>query len=115
MAGHSSGSVELRPLIPQRLSSLEVLERLNSMDGGSEGGDRDSLTNGEGLDANGNLLQLRAARRRGGYLHTFTSVTSLLPLLLHMCPSLWSLILCLTFLSHCVPFPPQNNGATVHL
>ncbi|XP_046884715.1 sorbin and SH3 domain-containing protein 1 isoform X2 [Hypomesus transpacificus] len=64
MAGHSSGSVELRPLIPQRLSSLEVLERLNSMDGGSEGGDRDSLTNGEGLDANGNLLQLRAARRR---------------------------------------------------
>uniref|UniRef100_A0A3B4YF39 C2H2-type domain-containing protein n=1 Tax=Seriola lalandi dorsalis TaxID=1841481 RepID=A0A3B4YF39_SERLL len=49
----SSLSPELRPLIPQRLSSLEVLERL----GNGEGGNTDHLSNGQGLDANGNLLQ----------------------------------------------------------
>ncbi|KAM9365478.1 LOW QUALITY PROTEIN: sorbin and SH3 domain-containing protein 1 [Pholidichthys leucotaenia] len=53
-------SPELRPLIPQRLSSLEVLERLSNGDGGNA----DHLSNGQGLDANGNLLQPLAAHRR---------------------------------------------------
>uniref|UniRef100_A0A3P9JQ34 C2H2-type domain-containing protein n=1 Tax=Oryzias latipes TaxID=8090 RepID=A0A3P9JQ34_ORYLA len=48
----STLSAELRPLIPQRLSSLEVLERLNN------GEDADHLNNGQSLDANGNLLHL---------------------------------------------------------
>ncbi|KAM3863358.1 sorbin and SH3 domain-containing protein 1 [Diretmus argenteus] len=56
----SSVSPELRPLIPQRLSSLEVLERLSN----GEGGNTDHLTNGQGLDANGNLLQPLASHRR---------------------------------------------------
>ncbi|XP_078788271.1 sorbin and SH3 domain-containing protein 1 isoform X21 [Oryzias latipes] len=54
----STLSAELRPLIPQRLSSLEVLERLNN------GEDADHLNNGQNLDANGNLLQLLSAHRR---------------------------------------------------
>ncbi|XP_026165195.1 sorbin and SH3 domain-containing protein 1 [Mastacembelus armatus] len=53
-------SPELRPLIPQRMSSLEVLERLSNGDGSYS----DNLSNGQGLDANGNLLQLLAAHRR---------------------------------------------------
>ncbi|XP_050932766.1 sorbin and SH3 domain-containing protein 1 [Lates calcarifer] len=53
-------SPEPRPLIPQRLSSLEVLERLSN----GEGGNTDHLSNGQGLDANGNLLQPLAAHRR---------------------------------------------------
>ncbi|XP_070771567.1 sorbin and SH3 domain-containing protein 1 [Enoplosus armatus] len=53
-------SPELRPLIPQRLSSLEVLERLSN----GEGSNTDHLSNGQGLDANGNLLQPLAAHRR---------------------------------------------------
>ncbi|CAB1425098.1 unnamed protein product [Pleuronectes platessa] len=53
-------SPEPRPLIPQRLSSLEVLERLSNGDGG----DTDHLSNGQGLDANGNLLQPLAAHLR---------------------------------------------------
>ncbi len=61
-------SPELRPLIPQRLSSLEVLERLSN----GEGSVTDHLSNGQGLDANGNLLQPLAAHRRGGYFHPFT-------------------------------------------
>ncbi|KAM6998048.1 sorbin and SH3 domain-containing protein 1 isoform 2-T3 [Tautogolabrus adspersus] len=56
----STLSPELRPLIPQRLSSLEVLDRLNN----TEGSDTDQLSNGHGLDTNGNLLQLLAAHRR---------------------------------------------------
>ncbi|KAK5853690.1 hypothetical protein PBY51_014823 [Eleginops maclovinus] len=56
----STLSPEPRPLIPQRLSSLEVLERL----GNGEGSPMDRLSNGQGLDANGNLLQLPAAHRR---------------------------------------------------
>ncbi|KAF7669934.1 hypothetical protein LDENG_00115130 [Lucifuga dentata] len=83
-----SVSPELRPLIPQRLSSLEVLERLSN----GEGGNTDHLNNGQSLDANGNLLHPLAAHCRGGYLHTFTTVTPSL-LLANMCPSLWSLIL----------------------
>ncbi|XP_071378714.1 sorbin and SH3 domain-containing protein 1 [Centroberyx affinis] len=55
-----SVSPEPRPLIPQRLSSLEVLERLSN----GEGGNTDHLSNGQGLDANGNLLQPLAAHRR---------------------------------------------------
>ncbi|XP_067467138.1 sorbin and SH3 domain-containing protein 1-like [Thunnus thynnus] len=70
-----SMSPELRPLIPQRLSSLEVLERLSN----GEGGNTDHLNNGQGFDANGNLLQPLAAHRRGGYLHPFTTVTLLSP------------------------------------
>ncbi|XP_042358362.1 sorbin and SH3 domain-containing protein 1 isoform X3 [Plectropomus leopardus] len=53
-------SPEPRPLIPQRLSSLEVLERLSNGDGSNT----DHLSNGQGLDANGNLLQPLAAHRR---------------------------------------------------
>uniref|UniRef100_A0A3Q1GNV3 Uncharacterized protein n=1 Tax=Acanthochromis polyacanthus TaxID=80966 RepID=A0A3Q1GNV3_9TELE len=71
----SSLSPELRPLIPQRLSSLEVLERLSN----GEGSNTDHLSNGQGLDANGNLLQPLAAHRRGGYFHPFTTVTILPP------------------------------------
>ncbi|XP_069395272.1 sorbin and SH3 domain-containing protein 1 isoform X4 [Paralichthys olivaceus] len=55
-----SMSPEPRPLIPQRLSSLEVLERLSNGDGGNT----DHLSNGQGLDANGNLLQPLAAHLR---------------------------------------------------
>ncbi|XP_061817939.1 sorbin and SH3 domain-containing protein 1 isoform X2 [Nerophis lumbriciformis] len=51
---------ELRPLIPQRLSSLEVLERLSN----GEGDNSEQLSNGQGLDANGNLLQPLAAHHR---------------------------------------------------
>lgn len=71
----STLSPELRPLIPQRLSSLEVLERLSNGDGSNT----DHLSNGQGLDANGNLLQPLAAHCRGGYLHPFTTVTPLSP------------------------------------
>lgn len=71
----SSRSPELRPLIPQRLSSLEVLERLSN----GEGDNNDHLSNGQGLDANGNLLQPLAVHCRGGYLHPFTIVTLLSP------------------------------------
>jgi len=71
-------SPEPRPLIPRRLSSLEVLERLSNADEGHI----DPLSNGRGSDANGNLLQ--PPHRRGGYLHPFPTVTS------H--PSLWLLI-----------------------
>ncbi|XP_041802938.1 sorbin and SH3 domain-containing protein 1 isoform X1 [Chelmon rostratus] len=53
-------SPELRPLIPQRLSSLEILERLSN----GEGSNTDHLSNGQGLDANGNLLQPLAAHCR---------------------------------------------------
>ncbi|XP_068582241.1 sorbin and SH3 domain-containing protein 1 isoform X2 [Cebidichthys violaceus] len=56
----SALSPEPRPLIPQRLSSLEVLERLSN----GEESNTDHLSNGQGLDANGNLLQPLAAHRR---------------------------------------------------
>lgn len=85
-------SPEPRPLIPHRLSSLEVLERL----GKGEGGNNEHLSNGQGLDANGNLLQTLAAHRRGGYLHPFTTVTLLPSLCGHPC--------FLTLSSPCVPF-----------
>uniref|UniRef100_A0A3Q2YP94 Uncharacterized protein n=1 Tax=Hippocampus comes TaxID=109280 RepID=A0A3Q2YP94_HIPCM len=65
-----STSPELKPLIPQRLSSLEVLERLSN----GEGDNCEQLSNGQGLDANGNLLQPLAANHRGGYLHSITTV-----------------------------------------
>ncbi|KAG7229956.1 hypothetical protein INR49_009676 [Caranx melampygus] len=95
----SSLSPEPRPLIPQRLSSLEVLERL----GNGEGGNTDHLSNGQGLDANGNLLQPLAAHRRGGYLHPFTTVTLLSPHLSRLSFHLVSLFL------------PQSEAATLHL
>lgn len=95
-------SPELRPLIPQRLSSLEVLERLSN----GEGGNTDHLSNGQGLDANGNLLQPLAAHCRGGYLHPFTIVTLLSPpsVIIHVSRLLSS---------SCVPFfhkatPPSS-------
>ncbi|XP_058506835.1 sorbin and SH3 domain-containing protein 1 isoform X1 [Solea solea] len=56
----SSLSPEPRPLIPQRLSSREVLERLSNGDGGNT----DRLSNGQRLDTNGNLLQPLAAHLR---------------------------------------------------
>ncbi|XP_031728992.1 sorbin and SH3 domain-containing protein 1 isoform X1 [Anarrhichthys ocellatus] len=56
----SALSPEPRPLIPRRLSSLEVLERLSN----GEESNTDHLSNGQGLDANGNLLQPLAAHRR---------------------------------------------------
>lgn len=93
-----SVSPELRPLIPQRLSSLEILERLSN----GEGGNTDHLNNGQSLDANGNLLHPMAAHCRGGYLHTFTTVTPSL-LLVNMCPSLWSLIFLDSIFTFC-PF-----------
>uniref|UniRef100_A0A3Q4B0Y5 Uncharacterized protein n=1 Tax=Mola mola TaxID=94237 RepID=A0A3Q4B0Y5_MOLML len=97
-------SPELRPLIPQRLSSLEVLERLNT-----EGSSTDHLSNGQGLvDANGNLLQPLAAHRRGGYLHRFTTVPLLSP------PSVVTHLSRLTLLTLC-PFSPQSDAAALHL
>ncbi|XP_021463030.2 sorbin and SH3 domain-containing protein 1 isoform X5 [Oncorhynchus mykiss] len=65
MAGQRSQthSSEPRPLIPQRLSSLEVLERLGTGEGAPTESDN-NLTNGGGIDANGNLLQPLAAHRR---------------------------------------------------
>ncbi|XP_061692570.1 sorbin and SH3 domain-containing protein 1 isoform X6 [Syngnathoides biaculeatus] len=51
---------EPRPLIPQRLSSLEVLERLSN----GEGDNCEQLSHAQGLDANGNLLQPLAAHHR---------------------------------------------------
>ncbi|XP_071010782.1 sorbin and SH3 domain-containing protein 1-like [Oncorhynchus clarkii lewisi] len=65
MAGQRSQthSSEPRPLIPQRLSSLEVLERLGTGEGAPTGSDN-NLTNGGCMDANGNLLQPMAAHRR---------------------------------------------------
>uniref|UniRef100_A0A667YTB7 Uncharacterized protein n=1 Tax=Myripristis murdjan TaxID=586833 RepID=A0A667YTB7_9TELE len=106
----SSVSPEPRPLIPQRLSSLEVLERLSN----GEGGNTDHLSNGQGLDSNGNLLQPLAAHRRGGYLYTFTTVTPSSVLLLNMCPSLWSLISLDSVFTLC-PLSPQSDAATFHL
>lgn len=94
-------SPEPRPLIPQRLSSLEVLERLSN----GEGGDTDGLSNGPGLDANGNLLQPLAAHRRGGYLIP----SPLSPSSLRAHPFIPAL------LSPCVSSTPQSNAATFHL
>ncbi|MED6238093.1 hypothetical protein ATANTOWER_008631 [Ataeniobius toweri] len=56
----ASLSPEPRPLIPQRLSSLEVLEKLNN----EEGSRSNRLSNGQVFDANGNLLQPLAAHHR---------------------------------------------------
>ncbi|XP_077437604.1 sorbin and SH3 domain-containing protein 1 isoform X2 [Vanacampus margaritifer] len=53
-----STSPEPKPLIPQRLSSLEVVERLSNGEGDEQ------LSNGQGLDANGNLLRPLAAHHR---------------------------------------------------
>ncbi|CAL8257000.1 unnamed protein product [Lota lota] len=53
-------SQEPRPLIPMRLSSLEVLERL----GETPSSQHHPLSNGQGVDANGNLLQPLAVHRR---------------------------------------------------
>ncbi|CAG04709.1 unnamed protein product, partial [Tetraodon nigroviridis] len=53
-------STDLGPVIPQRLSSLEVLERLSNGEGNNNG----NLSNRRCLDANGNLLQPLSAHRR---------------------------------------------------
>ncbi|CAB1312441.1 unnamed protein product [Coregonus sp. 'balchen'] len=65
MAGQTSQThfYDPRPLIPQRLSSLEVLERLGNGEGAPSDSDN-NLTNRGVLDANGNLLQPLAAHRR---------------------------------------------------
>lgn len=69
---------DVRPVIPLRMSSLEVLERLSNVEGTSPtpAGNCDSLLNGshvelsqENLDSNRNSLKLRAAPPRGGYFH----------------------------------------------
>ncbi|XP_042184084.1 sorbin and SH3 domain-containing protein 1-like [Oncorhynchus tshawytscha] len=52
-----------RPLIPPRLSSLELLEKLGNGEGAPSDSDN-NLTNRGVLDANGNLLQPLAAHRR---------------------------------------------------
>uniref|UniRef100_A0A8C2XCP4 Uncharacterized protein n=1 Tax=Cyclopterus lumpus TaxID=8103 RepID=A0A8C2XCP4_CYCLU len=104
----SALSPEPRPLIPQRLSSLEVLERLSNGDESNN----DHLSNGQGLDANGNLLKPLALHRRGGYLHPFTTVT----LLSHPPPPLcgYSFISALSS-PLCPLFSPQSDAATLHL
>uniref|UniRef100_A0A8K9WZ81 Uncharacterized protein n=1 Tax=Oncorhynchus mykiss TaxID=8022 RepID=A0A8K9WZ81_ONCMY len=69
MAGQTSQTnvYDPRPLIPPRLSSLELLEKLGNGEGAPSDSDN-NLTNRGVLDANGNLLQPLAAHRRGGYL-----------------------------------------------
>ncbi|XP_030627736.1 sorbin and SH3 domain-containing protein 1 [Chanos chanos] len=55
-------SPELRPLLPQRHSSWEVLERLSNGEGSpTERSTADDLTNGENTDDNKNHLQSKAA------------------------------------------------------
>lgn len=107
-------SPELRPLVPQRHSSLEVLEKLSH-----DGGDRRGNEQGS-LDANGNPL---ADPRRGCYLHPFPSVTlsplwSLicLHLCLHKANMAASFLVCvLCFSSNCAVDPPfispPNDGS----
>ncbi|TNN31952.1 Sorbin and SH3 domain-containing protein 1 [Liparis tanakae] len=73
---------EPRPLIPRRLSSLEVLERLSNADEGPA----EPLSNGRGVDANGNLLQPPAGHRRGGYLHPHPVTLSRPPVVTHVSP-----------------------------
>ncbi|XP_071248844.1 sorbin and SH3 domain-containing protein 1-like isoform X1 [Salvelinus alpinus] len=65
MAGQTSQTnfYDPRPLIPLRLSSLEVLEKLGNGEGAPSDSDN-NLTNRGVLDANGNLLQPLAAHRR---------------------------------------------------
>lgn len=75
-------STDLGPVIPQRLSSLEVLERLSNGEGNNNG----NLSNRRCLDANGNLLQPLSAHRRGGYisLPLPLSPSSLAPVVNHL-------------------------------
>uniref|UniRef100_A0A673WN41 Sorbin and SH3 domain containing 1 n=1 Tax=Salmo trutta TaxID=8032 RepID=A0A673WN41_SALTR len=65
MAGQTSQThfYDHGPVIPPRLSSLEVLEKLGNGEGAPSDSDN-NLTNRGVLDANGNLLQPLAARRR---------------------------------------------------
>lgn len=75
-------STDLGPVIPQRLSSLEVLERLSN----GEGNNNSNLSNRRCLDANGNLLQPLSAHRRGGYISLPfpLSPSSLAPVVNHL-------------------------------
>lgn len=68
-------SSRLRPIIPQRLSSLEVLERLSN---GSDGANGDDVTDAEHSDANKNHYG-------GGYDENLLSVTLSLLTLSHGC------------------------------
>lgn len=68
-------SSRLRPIIPQRLSSLEVLERLSN---GSEGPNGDDLSDAEHSDANKNHCG-------GGYDVNLSSVTLSMLTLSHGC------------------------------
>lgn len=103
-----SPSPELRPVVPQRLSSLEVVERLGNGDESSA--DLPGNAAGRGsLDANGNPLQSLAAHRRGGYLHHRHPVTSFLPPPPLPASSLWSLIFYLaTLFLHATPSIPRS-------
>lgn len=77
-----SPSADLGPVIPQRLSSREVLERLSNGEGNNNG----NPSNRGCLDANGNLLQPLSAHRRGGYLSLPLplSPSSLAPVVSHL-------------------------------
>ncbi|XP_048126415.1 sorbin and SH3 domain-containing protein 1 [Alosa alosa] len=59
---------EPRPLIPQRLSSLEVIDRLSNGEGspteGAEGDGAGDFGNGESLDGNRNHLSVEPSHRR---------------------------------------------------
>lgn len=83
-------SSRLRPIIPQRLSSLEVLERLSN---GSEGANGDDLTDAECTDANKNHCG-------GGYYEKLSSVTLPMLILSHGC-------IC----DHSSPFDPSLLSA----
>lgn len=99
-------SADIGPVIPRRLSSLEVLERLSN----GEGNNNDTLSNRPCLDANGNVLQPLSAHRRGGYLSPFTTVT-----LLSGQP--WPLIylVSLSLSLHLVSLSSQSDVTALHL
>lgn len=98
-------STDLGPVIPQRLSSLEVLERLSNGEGNHNG----NLSNRRCLDANGNLLQPLSAHRRGGYisLPLPLSPSSLAPVVNHLSRISLSL--------HLVSLSSQSDVTTIHL
>uniref|UniRef100_A0A8C8CK23 Uncharacterized protein n=1 Tax=Oncorhynchus tshawytscha TaxID=74940 RepID=A0A8C8CK23_ONCTS len=88
-----------RPLIPPRLSSLELLEKLGNGEGAPSDSDN-NLTNRGVLDANGNLLQPLAAHRRGGYLLSIFS---------SKCPFSHTPVP-ISMATHCVFFSPSFSS-----
>lgn len=114
-------STDLGPVIPQRLSSLEVLERLSNGEGNNNG----NLSNRRCLDANGNLLQPLSAHRRGGYisLPLPLSPSSLAPVVNHLprvslftlCPSLHKVTSPQSISRLCGVFKKSDRGRCFHL